>query len=58
MKKLISATSLTGFLTLLSSTAHAGAAVIVPEIDGGMAAIAIGLTLGVVALVREHRRKK
>ena len=30
----------------------------VPEIDGGMAAIAIGLTVGVVALVREYRRKK
>ncbi|MEN8107820.1 MAG: hypothetical protein ABFS22_07425 [Pseudomonadota bacterium] len=58
MKKLISATSLIGFLILLSSTAHAGITPTVPEIDGGMAAIAIGLTLGVVALVREHRRKK
>ena len=58
MKKPISATSLIGFLTLLSSTAHAGITPTVPEIDGGMAAIAIGLTLGVVALIREHRRKK
>jgi hypothetical protein len=43
----------------LSSTAHAnGVTPSVPEIDGGMAAIAIGLTVGIVALIREHRRKK
>ena len=58
MKKLISTTSLIGTLTLLSSTAHAGVPPQVPEIDAGMAAIAIGLTVGVVALVREYRRKK
>lgn len=57
MKKLISATSLIGVLNMLSSTAYASTEP-VPEIDGGMAAIAIGLTLGVVALVREHRRNK
>ena len=57
MKKLFSTTSFIGFLTLLTSTAHA-AETIVPEIDGSMAAIAIGLTVGVVALIREHRRKK
>ena len=44
-------------MALLPSTAHAVAPV-VPEIDGSMAAIAIGLTAGVLALVREHRRKK
>ena len=55
MKKLISATPLIGFLTLSSSNAFA---VVVPEIDGGMATIAIGLTLGIVALIRERRRKK
>ena len=57
MKKIISGTSLIGFLTLLSSTANAGVPP-VPEIDAGMGAIAIGLTVGFVALVREHRRKK
>ena len=41
MKKLISTTSLIGTLTLLSSTAHAGVTPQVPEIDAGMAAIAI-----------------
>ena len=59
MKKRISATSLTGFLALLSATAHAnGVTPSVPEIDGGMAAVAIGLTVGVVALIREFRRRK
>jgi len=57
MKKMISTTAFVGFLTLLSSTAHATTTP-VPEIDGGMAAIAIGLTVGIVALVREYRRKK
>lgn len=56
MKKLISTTSLIGLMTLISSTAHAQP--VVPEIDGSMAAIAIGLTAGVLALVREHRRKQ
>ena len=57
MKKMISVTPFIGFLTLLSSTAHATTPP-VPEIDGGMAAIAIGLTVGIVAVVREYRRKK
>ena len=30
----------------------------VPEIDAGTATIAIGLTVGIVALIREYRRKK
>ena len=55
MKKLISVSPLIGFLTLMSSNAHATA---VPEIDGGMATIALGLTVGIVAMVREHRRRK
>lgn len=58
MKKLISVIPLSGFLALLSSTAFAAVTPTVPEIDGGMAVIAIGLTVGVVALIREHRRKK
>ena len=59
MKKLISTSSLAGLLALLSNTAHAAGEIIpVPEIDGAMATIAIGLTVGVVALIREYRRKK
>ena len=57
MKKLISVSSFIGLLALLSTAANAGT-IPVPEIDGGVAAIAIGLTIGVVALIREHRRKK
>lgn len=55
MRKLITVYPFIGFLTLLSSTAHATP---VPEIDGSNAAIAIGLTIGILALVKEHRRKK
>ncbi|MEN8108326.1 MAG: hypothetical protein ABFS22_09990 [Pseudomonadota bacterium] len=58
MKKLISVSPITGLLTMLSGNAHASVSIPVPEIDAGTAAIAIGLTLGVVALVREHRRRK
>jgi len=58
MKKLITSTSLIGFLSMLSGSAHATLTPTVPEIDGGMAAIAIGLTVGVVALIREHHRRK
>ena len=57
MKKLISLSPLIGLLTLLPSTAHANG-VAVPEIDGSMATVAIGLTVGIVALIREYRRKK
>ncbi|MEN8106959.1 MAG: hypothetical protein ABFS22_03030 [Pseudomonadota bacterium] len=58
MKKLISVSPIIVLLSLLSGTAHALLTPRVPEIDGGMAAIAIGLTVGIVALVREYRRKK
>ena len=57
MKKQISVSLLIGPLTVISGTAYA-AATPVPEIDSGMAVIAIGLTAGIVALIREHRRKK
>jgi hypothetical protein len=57
LKRLITSVSLFSALAMLSGTNYAGD-VIVPEIDGGMTAIAIGLTVGVVALIREHRRKK
>ena len=43
MKKQISVSLLIGLLTVISGTAYA-AATPVPEIDGGMAVIAIGLT--------------
>ena len=59
MKKLFSVSPLIGLLTILSSAAHAtGGGLPVPEIDAGTAAIAIGLTVGIVALIREYRRKK
>lgn len=58
MRKLIHASPSLLWLALPYGSAHATTAPSVPEIDGGMAAIAIGLTLGVVALIREHRRKK
>ena len=30
----------------------------VPEVDGGSAAIALGLTAGIIALIMEHRGRK
>ena len=57
MKKQISVSLIIGLLTVISGTAYA-AAPPVPEIDAGTAAIAIGLTVGIVALIREYRRKK
>lgn len=44
--------------SLLLSVGNAQAAVEVPEIDGGMAAIALGLTAGLIALIRERRLAK
>jgi len=58
MKRISIAIPATGILTLLSTTANAAVAPTVPEIDGGMATIAIGLTVGVVALIKEYRRRK
>ena len=58
VKKQIPVLSLIGFTTLIPGVSYAGVLPTVPEIDGGVAAIAIGLTLGVVALIREHRRRK
>ena len=58
MKKLISATPFIGILVSLSSTPLAAAEPSVPEIDAGTSAIAVGLTVGVVALIREYRRRK
>lgn len=57
MKNLISKSPVIGLLSMMSGNVLAGS-ILVPEIDGGMAAVAIGLTVGVVALIREHRRKK
>jgi len=58
MNKLIHRAAITGWLGMPFGSAYATTAPSVPEIDGGMAAIAIGLTVGVVVLIREHRRKK
>ena len=58
MRKTDSTIPAIAFLTLLSSAAQQLVALAVPEIDAGTAAIAIGLTVGIVALIREHRRKK
>lgn len=55
MKKLFSSTPLIALFALVSSNAYA---VAVPEIDGANAAVALGLTAGVIALVREYRRRK
>ena len=47
-----------GVMTLLTTAVRAAETPAVPEIDGGLATIAIGLTLGIVALIREYRRRK
>jgi len=57
MKIIISSTSLVGLLAMMPGSANAFVTP-VPEIDAGTAGIAIGLAIGVVALIREHRRKK
>jgi type IV secretory pathway TrbL component len=57
MKIIISSTSLVGLLAMMPGRANAFV-IPVPEIDAGTAGIAIGLAIGVVALIREHRRKK
>jgi len=48
-----------GLVTLgfVTETVWAGG-VTVPEIDGGSAMLAVGLTAGLVALIRERARKK
>jgi len=58
MNKLIHLALIIGWLCMPFGSTYATTAPSVPEIDGGMAAIAVGLTLGVVVLIREHRRKK
>jgi len=56
MKKVLSFSATTvASLLFLSGNAYA---VAVPEIDGSMAAIALGLTAGTVALIRERRKRK
>ena len=54
-KTLIGLTYAFAGITFLAGNAHA---VVVPEIDGSMAAIALGLTAGMVALIRERRKGK
>jgi hypothetical protein len=40
---------------LISSNAYA---LVVPEIDGANSMLGLGLVVGIVALLREHRRRK
>ena len=56
MKILAFSVSAVGCLLALSGSALARPEV--PEIDGSMAAIAVGLTVGMVALMRERRKNK
>ena len=48
----------TVLLALTSGVTFAAGGTAVPEIDGASTALAIGLTAGLVALVRERRRRK
>ena len=45
----------TAWLLLLSFNAQAA---VVPEIDGSHAMLGLGLVAGIVALIRENRRRK
>jgi hypothetical protein len=57
MKNWIFTISSAATFCLLSTSAYAPAPA-VPEINGGGAALALGLTVGVIALIREHRGSK
>ena len=46
---------ITAWGLLVSSNAYA---VAVPEIDGANSMLGLGLVAGIVALMREHRRRK
>lgn len=46
----------TAWSLLVSSSSHA--VVAVPEIDGANSMLGLGLVVGIVALIREHRRRK
>ena len=46
------------FAGILVQNAWAGSVTNVPEIDGGVAVLALGLTVGVIALFRERRKEK
>ena len=47
-------TLVTVWSLLVSSSAYANA---VPEIDGANSLLGLGLVAGIVALIREHRRR-
>ena len=49
-------TLVTVWSLLVSSSAHA-VVPIVPEIDGANSLLGLGLVAGIVALIREHRRR-
>lgn len=44
-------------VSLLAAPAMAGMPVAVPELDGGMTFLALALTAGVIALIRERKRR-
>lgn len=56
MKKLPVSFAAMASLLLLAGNAHASVAA--PEIDGSGAAIALGLVIGLVALIREHKQSR
>jgi hypothetical protein len=56
MKKWISIAPPVSVFSLLSTAAYATP--VVPEIDGSSAVVALGLTVGVIALIREYRRRQ
>ena len=55
MRKLFVWTATAASLLAASANAYAVAVAVVPEIDAGGAAIAVGLIAGIVALIRERR---
>ncbi len=45
-------------LAIFSALSMSAQAAVVPEMDGSSAAIALGLTVGIVALIKETRGRK
>ena len=55
MSKLFARIAAVASFAMMSTNAFANT--VVPEIDAGSAAIAVGLVVGVIALIRERRSK-
>ena len=57
--KILERMALFATCSILPAVALAGAAAVrVPELDGGLAMLALALVAGVVALIKERRRVK